>query len=133
MITVKIHGVEYPLCMTVAALDEINSQCGGVKGITEFLNGGKDANYEQMFANTAWFLALLMREGEENRLTCEHFADGVACPARREIPTLQQIRSGLTLASLMSYRAAVLVAISESMSQEIEASYGKKKENEEQA
>lgn len=132
MICVEIHKKNYPLCLTVAALDEINEKIGGISGITAFLNGGEDANYEQMFENTAWLLALLLREGEENRLICEHFADGVQAPARREIPDLQVLRSGFTLASIAVYRVAVLNAISESMSQTIEAAYSKKKENEEQ-
>ncbi len=132
MICVEIHGKSYPLCLTVAALDEINEKIGGISGITTFLNGGEDASYEQMFENTVWLLELLLREGEENRLICEHFADGVANPVRREIPDLKAIRSGFTLASIAVYRASVLAAVSESMSQTIEAAYSKKKENGEQ-
>ena len=85
-----------------------------------------------MFENTAWLLALLLREGEENRLICEHFADGIESPVRREVPDLKAIRSGCTLASIAVYRASVLAAVSESMSQTIEAAYSKKKENGEQ-
>lgn len=132
MICVEIHGKNYPLCLTVAALDEINEKIGGISGITTFLSGGEDASYEQMFENTAWLLALLLREGEENRLICEHFADGIESPVRREVPDLKAIRSGCTLASIAVYRASVLAAVSESMSQTIEAAYSKKKENGEQ-
>lgn len=132
MVCVEIHGKSYPLCLTVTALDEINEKIGGISNITVFLNGGEAGSYEQMFLNTAWLLALLLREGEENRLVCEKFGNGIADPARQEVPDLQAIRSGFTLASIAVYRVAVLNAISESMSQTIEAVYSKKKENEEQ-
>lgn len=132
MICVEIHNKSYPLCLTVAALDEINEKCGSISNIPAFLNGGTDVNYDQMFENTAWLLALLLREGEENRLICEHFADNIERPVRREIPDLKAIRSGCTLASIAVYRGAVLAAVSESMSQTIEAAYSKKKQNEEQ-
>lgn len=132
MVCVEIHHNSYPLCLTVAALDEINKHIGGISDIPAFLNGGKDVNYEQMYENVAWLLALLLREGEENRLICERFAEGIPCPSRRDTPSLQDIRSGFTLASIATYRVAVLDAISESMSQTIEAAYSKKKEKEEQ-
>lgn len=130
MVCVKIYNQSYPLCLTVAALDDINEKMGGISGIADFLRGGETVSYERMFENTAWMLALLIREGEENRLICERFSEGVENPVRQDIPDLSAIRSGLTLASIASYRVSVLNAISESMAQSIEAVYSKKKEEE---
>ncbi len=130
MVCVKIYNQSYPLCLTVAALDDINEKIGGISGIADFLRGGETGSYERMFENTAWMLALLIREGEENRLICERFSDGIENPERRNIPDLSAIRSGMTLASIASYRVSVLNAINESMAQSIEAVYSKKKEEE---
>ena len=71
MVTVDIRGKEFPLCLTVAAVDKINAKCGSIKQIGTFLDGkegGGAFEFGRAMHNTAWLLGLLIQEGEENRL-----------------------------------------------------------------
>lgn len=133
MVAVKIRGKEFPLCLTVAALDEINRKCGGLKRLTAFLNGedgtGNETN-SVMICNTAWMLGLLIREGEENRIVNARF-DGIKTE-RRTVPDEQTMAHYLNVQTAMRYRADVLQAVSESMQQDIEAEYSKNAQSAEQ-
>lgn len=126
MVEVEIRGKAFPLCLTVAALDEINEKCGGMQHIGAFLDG-KDsagaANSSRVMTNTAWMLALLLREGEENRLVYAHLGGEDA--DRRDVPGLDTLRHYMTFATAKKYRLAVITAINESMVQDIEALYPK--------
>lgn len=128
MVQIQLWGKDFPLCLTVAALDRINEKCGGIDEFTAFLNGGPEKDYSKMLVNTAWALGLLIEEGEENRLVCARFDSETENAVRRAVPDQEAILSGLTIASALKYRPFVLSAVSESMTREIEAVYGKKKE-----
>ena len=144
MVEVEIRGKKFPLCLTVAALDQINAKCGGMKGISAFLDGAdqifqispqrstpdEDGNAGKAICNTAWMLALLIREGEENRFACARF-DGEQAE-RRAVPDLDTINHLLTVASVNKYRLAVIQAVNESMKQEVEALYPKNVKDAEQ-
>ena len=130
MVTVTIRGKEFPLCLTVAALDEINRKCGGMKQLYPFLNGEDGSGNEKtsvMICNTAWALGLLLREGEENRLVNARFAGEKT--ERRAVPDEDAMAHYLNVATAMHYRTAVLDAVSESMQQDIEAEYEKNGES----
>ena len=133
MVTVTIRGKEFPLCLTVAALDEINQKCGGLKKMGAFLDGedgSGNEKYSVMICSTAWMLGLLIREGEENRLITARF-DGVKAE-RRAVPEAGAIEHFLNAKTVLRYRAAVLEAVNESMQQDIEAEYQKNVLNAEQ-
>lgn len=138
MVEVHILDKSYPLCLTVAALDDINSKCGGLDKIGEFLDGRQtvrfiadevvcpDVNAPNMAAmavNAAWLLAVLIREGENNRLMRSKLAGEAA--ERRPVPGAEDLRQLLTIASALKYRKAVFEAVSESMEKDIEAVYPK--------
>ena len=125
MAKVTIRGKEFPLCLTVAALDKINEKCGGLNELTNFLLGSNDLS--KAFYNTAWMLVLLIQEGEKNRQVCNNFSGQTVEPA--ELPTYEQLCSMVTIHTMMSYRSNCLEAIRESMHQDIEASYPKNVEN----
>jgi hypothetical protein len=76
-VTVEIRGKKFPLCLTVAALDQLNEKCGGIGGIMDFLRGNpeeiqglNDAQLQQLSMeatsrakyNNAWMLGLLIRD-----------------------------------------------------------------------
>lgn len=126
MVTVKIRGKEFPLCLTVAALDEINRKCGGIKKLGAFLNGEDGTGNEKnsvMICNTAWMLGLLIREGEENRLVNARFDE--VKTQRRAVPNETDMWHYLNASTTLRYRLAVLEAVNESMQQDIEAEYEK--------
>ena len=130
MVEVQILDRSYPLCMTVAALDEINDRCGGLSGLGDFLDGktrdsgeSQGINMETAAVNTAWLLGLLIREGENNRLLVARLTGEPAerCP----VPTSEDLAQLLTVHSAMKLRVSLFQAVNESMDKEIEAVYPK--------
>lgn len=134
MVTVEIRGKEFPLCLTVAAVDKVNEKCGSISSIGAFLDGkdsGEKFELGRAMYNTAWLLGLLIQEGEENRLINARF-DGEKTE-RREVPDADALCHLLTVGTTRKYRDAVITAVNESLAQDIEASHSKNAKNAEQA
>ena len=129
MVEVEIRGKNFPLCLTVAALDKVNEKCGGLKNLSNFMKGDGDSG--KSICNTVWMLGLLIQEGEENRLVEARFSGEKA--ERRAVPDSSAIMHLLTPGAAQAYRLAVWNAVNESMHQGIEAEYSKNAENAEQA
>lgn len=125
MAKVTIRGKEFPLCLTVAALDQINEKCGSLSELQNFVTG--DGNVSRAYYNVAWLLTLLIEEGEKNRQVCALF-DGKQTESV-QLPTYEQLCGMSTIYTMMRYRNICLEAISESMHQDIEASYPKNVES----
>lgn len=122
MVTVEIRGKQFPLCLTVAALDEMNARFGGLKNLTDFLNGsllGEERDLASALYNRAWLLGLLIVEGEENRLIQARFSGGDTI--RRAVPDGEALTHLLRPGQVNDYYGAVLQAINESLHQDIEA------------
>ena len=144
-VIVQIRGKEFPLCLTVAALDAINEKCGSIGGIMDFLKGNPSEiaalEEEQLDAsgvtrelweaekleaasrakiNNAWMLGLLVREGEENRLIEARFQEDGGCK-RRAVPGPEEMIHLLTPGQIEEYRLSVLLAVTESMKRNLEA------------
>lgn len=133
MVTVEIGGKEFPLCLTVAAVDAVNAKCGSLKQVDSFLDG-KDSSGQSDFGkalyNTAWMLGLLIQEGEENRLVSARLSG--ESTARRAVPDAEAMCHLLTVSTARKYRKAVLDAVYESMVQDIEAEHPKNVDHAEQ-
>lgn len=126
MVTVTIRGKKFPLCLTVAALDEVNIKCGGLNRMYAFLDGKDDSGSERtsaMICNTAWMLGLLIREGEENRRVNARFVGETV--EKRVVPNEDDMAHYLNIQTVLHYRDAVIQAVKESMEQDIEAEYPK--------
>lgn len=145
MVEVHIFDKSYPLCLTVAAVDEINTLCGGLNGIGAFLDGGvatvmeadgepyvteHEKKLEPMVINTARLLEVFIRHGENNRVICAKLNGEPVEP--RQIPNGSDLREIMTIASAMKYRTSIFQAVNESMAKEIEAVYQKNAEGAEQ-
>ncbi len=133
-VTVTVRGVEFPLCLTVAAVDEITARCGGLHALSGFLRGDppetegmpeqeKEATLAAVASrakvNNAWLLGLLIREGEENRRIEAAFSGGDGAP--RRVPNAADMLHLLTPGQVEEYRLPVLMAINEGMRRTIEA------------
>lgn len=120
--TVMICGKEYPLCMTVEAFSRITQVCGGLDKLGNYLDGNGDIG--KMISNTAFILAILLQEGEENRrMVAGFYADGDT--EARKTPTELELRSLLIPRQLVQLRPGIMAAINESMKQEVEAAPAK--------
>ena len=138
MVEVQILNKTYPLCLTVAALDEVTSLCGGLHRIGQFLDG-EDAQYmilpegeepaqpvrnlAKMATNSLLMLDILLREGENNRIMRAQL-EGVPAE-RRTVPDAGMLGQLLTVKSALTYRNAIMDAVAASMLREIEAEYPK--------
>ena len=117
MNAVTICGKEYQLCMTVEAFDQITQACGGMDKLGSYLDG--DGDIREMVSRTASVLAVLLREGEENRRLLASFcADGDA--TARKVPTEAELRKLLTPRQLVLLRPSAIAAINDSLRQEVE-------------
>ncbi|MBQ9839005.1 MAG: hypothetical protein IJO56_05915 [Oscillospiraceae bacterium] len=125
MVEADIRGKKFPLCLTVAALDAINEKCGSLSQLSEFVRVKEDISVT--VSNTAWLLALLIEEGENNRVVCASLAGESA--ARQPVPSADDLRHILTPAGAIRYRILVMQAVAESMTQEIEATPSKNVES----
>lgn len=117
MVKATIRGEEFPLCLTVGALDEINTVCGGLKDLSGYLQG--DASIHQTASRVTWMLGLLIREGEAHRRASARFS-GEGCEARA-VPDGAALAALLTPGAACRYLGVVFEAILESLKQEIEA------------
>ncbi len=135
MVTVKIRGKEFPLCLTVAAVDQLNEKCGGIGGVMDFLRGNPEQveglNEEQLQQldmeaasrakyNNAWMLGLLIREGEENRIMEARFESG-GDTERRSVPGPEGMVHLLTPGQIEDYRLSIIMAVNESLKRTLEA------------
>lgn len=121
MVTVEIRGESFPLCLTVAALDQVNEKCGSLSDVVKFVTGG--GNAVKAVSNTAWMLGILITEGEENRLMEARFTGEKV--ERKPMPNSDDLSHFLTPAMAQEYQAPVLQAITEGLSKSIEADNSK--------
>lgn len=134
MVEVEIRGKKFPLCLTVAALDEINTKFGGLKNLNDFLDGKYDPaailvrsdaqpDVAKAFYNRTWMLGLLITEGEENRLVEARFDSGDK--NRRSVPDAEALTHLLRPGEVNRYYGPIYQAINEGLKQEIEAQHPK--------
>lgn len=108
--------------MTVEAFSRITQACGGLDKLGNYLDGNGDIG--KMISNTAFILAILLQEGEENRrMVASFYADGDT--EARKTPTELELRSLLMPRQLVQLRPGIMAAINESMKQEVEAAPAK--------
>lgn len=134
-VTVIIRGKEFPLCLTVAALNPLNEKCGGIGGIMDFLRGNpeeieglNEAQLQQLATeaasrakyNNAWMLGLLIQEGEENRIMEARFESG-GDTVRRSVPGPEEMAHLLTPGQIEEYRLSIIMAVNESLKRTLEA------------
>ena len=117
MVEVEIRGKKFPLCLTVAALDQVNERCGSLAEVSKWLSG--NGNAFEGLCNVAWMLGLLIQEGEENRLVESRFTGEQT--DRRAVPDSDAIRHLMTPGEIKSFMVPVMEAVHESVAQTIEA------------
>ena len=138
-LTATVRGVEYPLCLTVAALEDIEGLCGSFDEIGAYLEGmlERDAKTGElkktatgttprMLAATTRVLGILIRRGEDNRI--EEARAAGEDTARRKTPGPDELVKWLRPAEAGRYRLLVLDAINEGLSQKVEVEQPKNAE-----
>ena len=133
MISVEIRGKQFPLCLTVAALDSINEKCGGMRNLNGFLfpkrqagpggEGSENGDLYRQSENLTWMLGLLIKEGEANRIVEGQFVGNR--PERVPVPGPEDLSHLLGVGEVFQYIDPIMSAISESLSQNVEAKHEK--------
>lgn len=121
MVNAEIRGKQFPLCLTVGALDEIGATCGGLGKLSEYLHG--DGSVVGVASRTTWALALLMREGQANRRATARIC-GEEIP-EQYVPDAAVLADALTPGEACGYLGVVLEAVAQSLEQKIEAAPSK--------
>lgn len=114
-VTATINGVSYPLCLTVAAMDELEIAGYHINDVSRLLSPGDDLTLEQLIKNIVWLLAIYIREGELNRHCCAEDGDEV-----RPVPTLDALSHILTPVEALALRVPLMEATVASISQTIQ-------------
>lgn len=112
----RIAGMEYPLCLTVAALDELDTAGYGINDICRLLTPDEGLTVEQIAKNVVWLLDILLREGEQNRHCLADAGDELL-----PVPTLEELCHMLTPIDAMNLRPALMEATMASITVAVEA------------
>ena len=112
----SIAGREYPLCLTVAAVDELDTAGYGINDICRLLTPDEGLPVEQVAKNAVWLLDILLREGEQNRHCLADGGDEL-----KRVPTLEELCHVLTPIEALNLRPALLNATMASISVAVEA------------
>lgn len=135
-ITVTLVGNEYPLCLTVAALDEINALCGGLENLGNYMAGAPadaaEAEKKVIDAGRAAMaiaqvLGILIAAGEENRQVLAAL-NGEICEAR-DVPNELEVPHLMRPADIIPCQKAVLEVIAQGMEQTVEVDTSKNAES----
>lgn len=122
-----ICGKEYPLVLTVKAFGEL-SDCidGDLNALPAFLAGQSEdgsRNMASTMKNTIRILDILMRGGELHRRMEARFND--CDPSPMHTPTPDELGNMLLPEGISRIQLLIMRAISESMSQNVEADTSK--------
>lgn len=118
---VKILGQEYPLCLTVAVLDDLESRGLRLKDIDTLYTTAADRDAHDCIRNSTWLLSRLMLRG------CQHAENEGAEDVPVPLP-LAVLETALTPGDVLhEVIPAVCRAISDGMTRRIEAQHDGKK------
>lgn len=113
---VTIAGWAYPLCLTVAAMDELDTAGYGINDICRLLTPAEGLTVEQVVKNAVWLLDILLREGEQNRHCLADAGDELNI-----VPSLEELCHILTPIEALKLRPALIDATMASISVAVEA------------
>ena len=121
MAQITINGVKYPLCLTVAVLDDLEERGLRLADIDTLYTTGEGRDVQDTIENSLWLLGKLMLQG-----ACYAENNGAA-----DVPTplpLAVLRCSLTPGDVLhTVIPAVCAAIAEGMGRRIEAAHDAKK------
>lgn len=135
-ITVTLAGKTYPLCLTVAALEEFEDLCGGLENLGKFISGvpegaeeieAESVNPGHAAVATAQALGVLIAAGEEHRKVLATL-NGEVC-ADRDVPNQFEVQHLMRPADLVVCQNAVMDAIVQGMEQTVEVDSSKNAES----
>ncbi len=123
-VTIEINGRMYPLCLTVAAMDELEAAGYQLSDISRLLGAGVDMTLEQLAKNCVWLAAILIREGELNRQLCANDSS-----EGRYVLTVDELSHILTPAAALALRAPLMESTAASLTQSIQADHKASEKN----
>lgn len=123
MIHIEICGVQYPLCLTVAVLDDLEEKGLRLKDIDTLYTTGEDRDVQDCIDNSLWLLEKLMIRGHDYVLNNGAVGTTVPTPLPAAV-----LRASLTPADVLhTVIPSICSAISDGMTRKIEAAHTEKK------
>lgn len=118
MQTVELLGVEFPLCLTVAAVERLAEKGLRLGDIVRLYTTGEGRDIQDCVENTLWLLEVLMQGGQDNGLI-----RGETIP---DHPSLDDLRHLLTPGSVLhTIHPRVVAAVNEGLCRTVEADHAK--------
>lgn len=129
MVTFTLAGVEYPLCLTVAVLDDLQERGLRLKDIDTLYTIGEGRDMQDCIEGSLWLLERLMVRGHDYALNNGAKDAEVPTP----LPAVV-LRASLTPGQVLhEVIPSVCAAITEGLSRQIEAQHEQKKDGAEEA
>lgn len=109
MTTIKIAGQEYPLALTLGAMEQLDEMCGGIENAAKVFDGKKMG---QIVETLVKMLGILIRGG------CDYLAiEGQEAP---KAPTENAIKAGLLPRDIPTAKTALFQAMADSMGRTVD-------------
>lgn len=109
MTTIKIAGQEYPLALTLGAMEQLDEMCGGIENAAKVFDGKKMG---QIVETLVKMLGILIRGG------CDYMAaEGQDAP---KAPNDNAIKSGLLPRDIPAAKTALFQAMADSMGRTVD-------------
>ena len=109
MTTIKIAGQEYPLALTLGAMEQLDEMCGGIENAAKVFDGKKMG---QIVETLVKMLGILIRGG------CDYLAiEGQEAP---KAPTENAIKAGLLPRDIPAAKTALFQAMAGSMGRTVD-------------
>lgn len=118
MAQITLAGQNLPLCLTLAAVDQLRERGLGLADISQLYTTGEGRSVQDLMDNAVWFLAVLIREGQANASL-----RGMDVPVP---PPDEMLRHLLTPGQVIHEVVPALVgAVSEGLGRTVEADHSK--------
>lgn len=109
MTTIKIAGQEYPLALTLGAMEQLDEMCGGIENAAKVFDGKKMG---QIVETLVKMLGILIRGG------CDYIAaEGQDAP---KAPNEAAIKAGLLPRDIPAAKTALFQAMADSMGRTVD-------------
>lgn len=118
MVTVTLSGQELPLCLTVAAVEQVQARGLDLGEISTLYTTGDGRSVSDCLHSSLWLLDVLMQEGRKNATL--HGMDTPMPPPANMLPHL--LTPGQVVHEIIP---AIVTAVGEGLARTVEADHSK--------
>lgn len=109
MVTYRIKGKDFPMALTLKAMDELDQQYGGIENLPEAFDGKTAMGLLSICVD---MLIILMKGGRDYQIEMEGQAE--------DVPSKETLACLLMPKDIAEIKTAIFASIKESMNHEVE-------------